>query len=880
MASTSGSQSPTHHEVSGPAQRGAASRRRWPILVALFLAGFSGLVYEVVWTRILTLTFGGTVMAAAAVLCAFMGGLALGSWASGRWADGRRSGALSLMAVQLVMGGAALALMPLFPWLTRSYVWADRALHPSYYTLSAIRFGLSVVVLVLPAALIAAAFPLVAKLMVSSRTRVGEGVALVYGVDTMGAVTGAAVAGFVLLRWLGVAHSVHIAAALNLIAAALAFAGRSHEVIQDGEQAPELTQAAPPIPGPPPLSAGATRLLSLGFAASGAAALCYEVLIIKALSHLLTMSFDAFCTMLTCFLLGLGAGSLICMGLLRRPRPLLLWFGIAEAGIALLGMSLPLQFEVVPHLLSYLQASGYPQWSGQAGASAAVMLPLTLLMGATLPLLVAALTPSLRRLGRSSGALYAINTLGGVVGVLVATFVLLPFAGFKTGMAAAACANLAVAFIAFHYSRDVPARARWRIALPALGLAALLLPLSAHSSLKSVLLSVVIRRHNARILFYREGEYGTVTVTKATDERVGFSHRMLVNAAGEGGSDLASLRGFQLLGNLPFLLHQDQSRPKEVLVCAFGMGITLGTAANQDSRSIDCVELVPEVLEAGRYFLPYNHDPIHNPKVRVHLEDARNFLLAAPRKFDIVIMDATHPRSGDSWMLYTRECYQLAKNTLAPGGVCAQWVPRHGLSPAAFWSIVKTFQSVFPHTTLWSPPGSTHNILVGTPGPTTIDFTYLASRLTDPAIRGDLEAAEIPDVYTFLSYFVAGEKALARQCSPFPLNTDDLSSVQFGGRAARPAQQNREFADLMESPIGIISHWPAPEAGDAQRVANAFEAARLVRQGLAAPAAGGSPDLVDRDLLARAHRLNPNERDVAVWLGLSKPRLRTEDQSP
>lgn len=869
------SRSQAGHDDAASARPWNARRRRWPILAALFLAGFSGLVYEVVWTRILSLILGGTVIAGAAVLCAFMGGLAVGSWVSGRWADGKRSRALSLMAVQLAVAAVALALMPVFAWLTRSYVWAARALQPSYYTLSAIRVALAVLVLLLPAALIAAAFPLVARLVVSSRNRVGEGVALVYGVDTMGAVTGAAIAGFVLLRWLGVAHSVQLAAALNLVSAGLAFVSRSGEA-PERERMPDAAQGEPMLPAPAP-TAAPTPVLSLGLAVSGGAALCYEVLTQKALVHLLTMSFDAFCIMLTCFLLGLGVGSLVCMALIPRPDRLLFWFGIAEAGIAVLGLSLPLQFAAVPYLLTYLQSHGYPQWSGQAAASAVVLLPLTSLMGATLPLLVAALTPSLRQLGRSAGTLYSINTLGGVAGVVVATFVLLPFAGFKTGMAAAAGANLVVALVALHYSRGVPAGPRWGAALLALGLGGIMLLLSAHSSLRSVLFWRTLQRHQSQLLFYREGQYGTVAVARIEDDRVGFTRRMFVNASDEGGTDLPSLRAFQLLGNLPFLLHQEHSRPKDVLVCAFGMGITLGVAANEDSRSVDCVELVPEVLEAGRYFAPYNHDPTREPKVKVHLEDARNFLLATPRKFDIVIMDATHPRTGDSWMLYTQECYQLAKRALAPGGVCAQWVPRHSLPPSAFWSIIRTFQSVFPHVSLWSPVGSTHNVVVGTSGPQTVDFGYLASRLDEPAIHRDLEAAEIPDVYTFLSYFVAGEKTLARASSPFPLNTDDLSPVQFADGQATPAQQNQEFADLMESPIGMISDWGA---GAQQKTARAFEAARLVRQALASPAADGYPGSVEPTLLQRAHELNPKERDAAVWLGIERPRLRSEEKRP
>jgi len=869
----------TIHAAGAGALQGGARRSYWLVLAALFLAGFSGLIYEVAWTRILSLTFGGTVIAGAAVLCSFMGGLALGSWASGRWADAGKPPALSLAAVQLAMAAVAVGLMPLFRWLTQAYVRLDWALHPSYQMLSALRFGLSVLVLLAPAGLIAAAFPLAVKLAASLHSRIGERVALVYGIDTMGGVAGAAVAGFLLLPALGVARTVHAAAGLNLVAALLALASRSAGAASERAGSSETPAEESRVAGPPSLGRGATHLLFWCFAASGAAALSYEVLTTKALVHLVTMSFEAFCTMLTCFLLGIGAGSLICMALIRDRRALLFRFALVEAGIGLVGLSLPLQLQWMPSLLALLEGRGYPQWSGAVSASAVVLLPLALLMGATLPLLVGALTPSLRHVGRSAGGLYSVNTLGGVMGVLVATFILLPGAGFKTGMAIAASANLLVALVALHYARDVPAKARLKTGLYVLAAAALLLPLSSRSSLQAALLWAAVRRPrpaNSRVLFYKEGEYGTVAVARFNDSRVGFVEEMFVSASGEGGSDLGSLRAFQLLGNLPFLLHKDHTRPKSVLVCAFGMGITLGTAADQDSSSIECVELVPEVLEASRFFSPYNHDPLDNPRVRVHLEDARNFLLTTPNKYDIVIMDATHPRSGDSWMLYTRECYQLASRALAPGGVCAQWVPRHFLPAASFWSIVKTFQSVFPHATLWAPPRSTHTVLVGTPEPTKLDFGHLRARLKDAAVRRNLEAAEIADEYGLLSYFIAGEEALAKKSSPYPLNTDDLSPVQFahGG----PRSKHDEFLDLMESPLGMavgLGAAPSERAACSERISRAFRAAKLTRQGLEMNAGRGpGAELRDEPALREAYRLNPNDRDLAVWLGFARPRLR------
>ncbi len=424
-----------------------------------------------------------------------------------------------------------------------------------------------------------------------------------------------------------------------------------------------------------------------------------------------------------------ATSAVLCARLLRRSRPLLAWFAAAEAGIGLLGFSLPLQFAWVPALKT-LVSTILPDdpddprllWLVPPPVCFAVLLVPTMLMGATFPLLTAALTPSLRRLGSRVGTLYAVNTLGAVVGVLLTTFVVVPLVGFKLGMVIAGCLNLAVALVALGYCGRLSLRVR-RVAAAGILIAGTLI---AVASVRYPIERVLLARPMAlfgggQLRFFAEGANGTVAVFRVADPRMGHSDEMAINGNPEGGSDLDSLRAFQLLGNLPFFLHPDRARPKRALVLAFGMGITLGAVADEDSGPVVCVELVPEVLEATRFFAEYNHNPLDNPKVTVKIEDARNFLLATREKFDVIVLDATHPATGDSWMLYTRECYQLVKRALAPGGIAAQWVPLHTLDPRDYLSIVRTMQSVFPHITLWSPPASTHTVLVATPGPTRLD---------------------------------------------------------------------------------------------------------------------------------------------------------------
>lgn len=857
-------------------------RRYWAILGLLFGAGFSGLVYEVVWARILTLTFGGTVFATSAVLCAFMGGMALGSWVAGKWVDRHRSPLLLLATVQFALGALGLGLMPIFSGLTHFYVFTYRALHPGFYTLTGIRFVFSVLILLVPAALIAAVFPIIIKLAVSAHSRIGRGVALVYGIDTMGGVLGVATAGFILLPLVGVTATVRIAASLNLVVGLLALLiYRGTEAARAQRVSTEL-EGASPASSQPALSPRATRVLLGAFAVSGAAALSYEVLVTKVMVHFLKMNIYAVSTMLICFLFGLGLGSLLCVHLLRRPRPLLFWFALTEAGIGLIGFSLPLQFAWLPTLMHSL-ASGAPTdpaiaWLKLPAACFAVLLAPTLLMGATLPLLAPVLTPNLRQLGRSVGTLYSVNTLGAVGGVLLTTFLVVPFVGFKTGMIMAGCLNLLVAAVALYYSYDIRPSRRWGTALVLIIVGAPLLIVSAHSPLQPVVLSETMRGHGeAEIQFFKEGATGTVAVYRARNRREGYYHRLAVSGASEGGSDIASLRSFQLVGNLPFFLHQDQSRPKRVLVLAIGMGITLGAAVDQDSESVSCVELVPEVLEVAPFFAEYNHNALANRKVKVYIEDARNFLLATEEKFDIVLLDATHPANGDSWMLYTQECYQLVKRVLAPGGVMGQWVPLNDLEVTHYLSILKTIQSVFPHITLWSMPDPGNTAVVATLESTRIDFAHLRRRMADPAVYRNFQAAQIPDEYTLLSYFIAGEEALANCAQQAPINTDDLAPVQFTRCSVVECPNSHKYlhrllTQIKESPLPLLDNLgatPEEAAASAERIERTHKASVLLREGIAL--------LPSRSAFAAfqaAYRLNPDDGDTAVILGLPRPPSR------
>ncbi len=738
------------------------------LLVLFFCSGACGLIYEVVWARMLTVLFGTTLFAVSTVLSAFMAGLALGSFLCGRWID-RVGRPLRVFAA--LEGGIGLFAL-LFPWILSAlgqfYLW----LHPDqagFYALF-IRFLLCFLLLLIPTALMGATLPVVVKFGVQRISHLGRGVGTLYAINTLGAVSGVLLVTFLLMEWLGLNGSTYAAAAVNFLIAGLAWAAGKDQVVRR-EEAEEEAQTSQP--DQPLIPGGVLGVVLGGFALSGFAALGYEV----AWMRLLTVAFAAnshyeFSIILTAFLLGLGLGSLLCSRFLDARQDLLSLFGGTQILIGLLGVvSIPV-FAALPGLVE--TARGARTWLAFEGwvfaVSTTLMLVPTLLMGATFPLVSRIYTRQLERVGRGVGDVGALNSMGAIGGAGVTGFVLIPLLGTEWSIKALAGLNLLVglAVIGLHPFWD--ARRKQTAGAAAIVVLAVLLV----GGPADVLRQASKPAPPSRLVYYEEGATGVVTVARSADGR----HNLKVNGGGQVPSDYASLQLFRLLGHLPLLLHPD---PQDVLVIAFGGGIALGSVAQHALRRIDCVEIAPGVLDAARqHFAEFNHhilDSLETSKVHITIDDGRNFLLTRPNSYHVITGDATHPTSADSWVLYTRDFYQLCKNRLTPDGIMAQWLPLHGLSVEAYKTILRTFQSVFPHATLWLT--NDYAVILGTRQKVRLDWGLLKQKLRSDKVRQSLEGVNLGDPFALLSCFLMDAKTLKAYVGAGLLNTDDHPHISF-----------------------------------------------------------------------------------------------------
>ena len=835
-----------------------------------FSAGGAALAYEVVLTRMLALTFGGTAVAVTTVLAGYMAGLALGA----AWA-GRRPAHSAPRVLAALQGGAALFALVL-PYLLGYLEQTYLAVHPHIFSRlvarDLVRFCLALPA-VIPLAVVAGAILPLLVVSTAARENLAASLSVLYALDTLGAVAGCLLAQFVSLPAIGVRATLAAAACVSLICAALALrlprGAPSSEVLTVDRASPQDATQTPTSQDQPASEITPTQrvpacLILLAFAVSGFAALGYEVVATRLLSFQVGISAYAFATVVAAFLAGLAVGSALCRTYapgLRRPAEV---FALVEVGIGTAGIALIFAFHSMPALESGLktlfkQASWTDLVARRFILSFAILALPAVLMGMTLPLAAAALRPSRPNVGQATGDAYAANTLGAVLGSASAGLLLLPLLGTRKSLVLLAACNFAAAvLLVVRGSRLLP-----RLSLPAacgvlllgLGLPALRVPLEfGHMS------------PDWRLLFVREGIGGTVTVfqKKQSGER-----RLFVNGVGEVTTDINSLRAFELMGHLPFTLPGPRSR---AVVVAFGAGITLGAVASHaEVEQLDCAEICPPVIPATRFFRNFNGDVLADPRVRVFLEDGRTFIAAARGKYDLIVLDATHPTTGDSWALYTQEFYKECLAHLADTGVLVQWLPTHGLHPLDYRTALRTFISVFPHSSLWH--SDTHTVLLATPGSQALDWHRLAAPFAVAGQRRLLALGDIGSPDELVSCFVAGEKELRGTAGDGPINRDNLAPLQFG------EARSSAYATAPLNLILLSKRFPAlpqiaglssqgQDAETRRRLQHDLDAAIWVWRGTALALLGEWPQA--KTFFERARALNPNSRDVARWLGLAR----------
>lgn len=757
------------------------------IAFLLFGSGFCALVYQIAWLREFRLIFGASTAASAAVLAIFAGGLGAGGLLFGPRAD-RHPRPLALYARLESLIAISAALTPGLLWVVRqAYVALGGTLALGVVGGSVLRLVLAALVLAVPTWLMGGTLPAAARAAASESERRRSSVALLYGVNTLGAVAGAFAATFLMLEVFGTRRTLWLACLLNLLVAMAA--RRLARTLPFPEEETEHTpQAGPAAP--------------IGFvlAASGVLGFAFflmELVWYRMLASILGGSIFTFGLILSVALLGIGLGGWA-YALSRRDQPATL-SGFAtscllEAACLALPYALGDRLAVLAMLLRPFATIGlfWGQVACWALICGIVVLPAALVAGYQFPMLIALLGRGRRALGRQLGLAYAWNTLGAILGSLAGGFGLIPYLSAPGAWRLTASVLVALGVCAVGLTCGKGAllrRAAWQSALAAailIALAASLGPTAAwrHSGIGVGRgpaafaglnqLEDWLRAQRGMVVWEGDGVESSVALAQG-----GAGVAFILNGKNDGNSrgDAPTMIMSGLLGAL---LHPN---PRRGLVIGLGTGGTAGWMASIPAvERVDVVELEPLIRRVADDCTPVNRGVLSSPKLRLTIGDAREVLLVSRERYDLVFSEPSNPYRAGVASLFTREYYEAIARRLAPGGLFLQWVQAYEVDARTIRAIYATLLAVFPEVETWNV-GANDLMLVASMVPLEHDAERLRARLREEPFRSGVRVAwQADDLERFLGWFVA-PPALARavaERSAHLVNTDDQNLVEFG----------------------------------------------------------------------------------------------------
>jgi spermidine synthase len=716
------------------------------LYLILFLSGFAGLGYEMVWTRMLALGLGHEVIAVLSVVSAFFCGLALGSWALERVRVFRQGPGITYAILEAAIGLWSLALIVLIPSCNQLMAQAMGP-EPSVLLHWTISF-LSPFFLFLPATFAMGGTLPIMRHFLAFLGKTGKTVGTLYAVNTFGAVAGTFLSVFFIIPWLGSGATLLSFALTNLACSFLSILiattrlkkwVRPHLGQQGNETIPALRLSF--------------LLLATGFLGIG-----YEVLVIRMLSQVLEDTVYSFANALMVYLFGTACGAALYQRFLvkRRSDEVVNFLLVSLSFLCLMGIVVLWGSNEIYGFLR--QGFGV----GQAGAilgeitlAAMVFLFPTLAMGALFSHL--AQESAERKIGLGGGL--CINTLGGSFSPFIFGVVLLPLWGAK----------IAFIIVSLGYLFLILLGRSWRFK-PALVPIAIALPLVFITGP----LRTVTLEPGDQILDYREGIMAAVTVVRDIKTEV---HLKVNNRFQMGGT--SSIYSDRRQGHIPLLLHPN---PKNALFLGMGTGATLAACIDHPGLQAEGVELVPEVISVLDDFQKSIGDLNRHPRIKIVSADARRYVNASRKSYDVIVADLFHPARDGAGSLYTLEHFKAMRTRLAKGGVFCQWLPLYQMDLETLRIITRTFLEAFPEGSAYLAHYSVRAPIIGlisTVEGKTYPAKWLETRVRDAELARKLWGLRLDTDFNLFGCFLAGSADLKRFAGSGPLNTDNRPLVTY-----------------------------------------------------------------------------------------------------
>jgi len=788
------------------------------LMLIYFVSGACSLIDEVVWVRLLKLTLGNTVYASSIVVSTFMGGLAIGALIMGRYCDGikRRLGLYALLE-----GLAAVSAL-LLPWGLRLtdgiYVWFYRTYHPTDAQLLVVQAMISGVIVLVPSILMGSTLPLLARFVTAIEREAGHLVGRLYALNTLGAAVGCFLAGFVLIRALGVMGTLYTAALLNLL---VAVAGGLLSRFSRRRAEEQAETAGPPSSqlAPTQTADGKFLLLVAAFFSSGLISIGYELLWMRSIIHLLGGSTYVFSAVLSVYLLGNVIGAGLGSALVKTLKTPALGFAVSLFVLGLCGIFYLPQLilwtsDVLPEVkrnlewLNTLIPFSMSMMTPLAQSASLFLIP-TVIMGVGFPMALQAWAEHVHKVGRSTGTAYAANTIGAVVGGIVTGFVLIPLLGLQAAVSILGLAGVwiaAVMYISFAGKSKVVVR----FGVPG---AAVVVLTALVVSMPSDLFSTVVRsnpdvQRELKLVAVEEGVTTTVSLYRDSEEGTLYLFTSGTRVAG----DTYFWRSDQkMLGHFGILLN---SGARKILSVGFGSGESTACIALHKPERADCVEIAREMVDVSlRYFRHINLGDRLSEHVNMIYMDAKNYIHLTDVRYDAIVSDVTHPRRfAENASLYAKEYFESAKEHLAEDGLFMTWIPTHNVeTESVLNSIIGTIMEVFPHVTIWymTPNPTCYFLVVGSKQPQYFSPRHIENELLKEGVRESLSLIDINNSMDLMSCYIGDADDLRRWVRSYRLNSDYYPFIEFcpDERAGGSAMFQRFVFDIRSESVYKHIDW-------------------------------------------------------------------------
>jgi len=781
----------------------------WFIPLLLVPSGCAALIFQVTWVRLLGLSMGSTSAAVSTVLAAFFLGMAIGSFLAGKLSKASFSDLKTFAFLELFIGISGLLLVPIFLNLEHLMVALG-----DIGSLLSVKFAISLLILAIPTICMGATYPILATALVRQQDKMNSDLGKLYTLNTLGAILGALISGFILIPRLGIDGAVYVASGLNLCTVLAAYVlYKNTQLLQQSQQPLSVEEAI--------TSAGSVNLnhhaIALVLFCTGFTAIASEVAWTKYLSIITGATIYGFSAILGIFLSGITLGSwlsgryirlygasikLVIRALMALAAALL----IARVGLA--------QMPAILEFLNSLSIFSEHQRSWKYLTIFVVLFPATFIFGALFPVLLSLYCAQLVNLKKRIGRGYAINTAGSIIGSIAAGFWIIPVFGTDTLLSITIIIILILVVTLF--------KQRLTEQLKLFTLAALLmvgvwqLPHLDYVNLLSANFygydADTKKANKPNFLYIKEGKTGVISIVShdnvtAILQNNGNQESFLVPKNGPPPAITEVL-----LGLMPYFLH---TNPTTAFVVGFGGGNTVQALANTPIKKIRVTELEPAVISAVSSIYGGEIPLLQDQRIELQINDARNSLLVEDQKYDLIISQPSHPWLAGAGNLFTKEFFEIVANKLNDDGIYTQWVNLFKMDATTLRSIIKAYYEVFPHGLIFAK--SSNLIMFGSNQKMEFNYQRIKNRMAKPAIKKSLAAATIYSPEALLWYFALSRKEALELSEGIKANTDKriVTEVRLADISSKPKGKEDPYQLIFSKHSFDVSDYLTPDTAAA-----------------------------------------------------------------